>query len=168
MFFRTVNGSDTTATVTPRKISLISDLDGNATNYAVVHKRLASSSKDIAAAINDYYYDGAITFTGDRSVITPYEISASDLGLVVTDGGGTNRDWNVGGETQVEYAFRYAYDLSRFVAAGSDVAVGGGRFALNANGRIEGMFVTDDFVEFEMTFDGQPSVSDKGTYATVI
>ena len=167
MYFRTVNGSGTSATVSAHKIMLISDPDGNATNFAVVRQRL-SDGETVAANIDHYYNSGTVSFTGSNSTITPYEITKQALKLWLTDGGGTRRNWNTDSETQVEYAYRYAYDLSRFASSGSQVTVGDNSFAIGSDGSIKDMFTTGDFVEFEMTFGGQPSVSDKGTYPTVI
>lgn len=167
MFFRTVNGSGTSATVSAHKIMLISDPDGNATNFAVVRQRL-SDGATVAANIDGYYNSGTVSFNGSNSTITPYEITKQALKLWLTDGGGTRRNWNTDSETQVEYAYRYAYDLSRFASSGSQVTVGDNSFAIGSDGSIKDMFTTGDFVEFEMTFGGQPSVSDKGTYPTVI
>lgn len=164
MFFRTVNGSGTSATVSEHKIMLISDPKGNATNFAVVKKRL-SDGATVATDIGGYYNSGTVSFNG---TITPYEITKQALKLWLTDGGGTRRNWNTDRETQVEYAYRYAYDLSRFASSDSQVTVGDNSFAIGSDGSIKDMFTTGDFVEFEMTFGGQPSVSDKGTYPTVI
>ena len=167
MFFRTVNGSGTSATVSAHKIMLISDPERKATNFAVT-KRSLDNGTAVAANIEGYYNSGTVSFNGSNSTITPYEITKQALDLWLTDGGGTRRDWNMDGETQVEYAYRYAYDLSRFASSGSQVTVGDNSFAIGSDGSIKDMFTTGDFVEFEMTFGGQPSVSDKGTYPTVI
>lgn len=165
MYFRTVNGSGTSATVSAHKIMLISDPKGNATNFAVTKRRLDNNGTAVAANIEGYYNSGTVSFTG---TITPYEITKQALKLWLTDGGGTRRNWNTDRETQVEYAYRYAYDLSRFASSDSQVTVGDNSFAIGSDGSIKDMFTTGDFVEFEMTFGGQPSVSDKGTYPTVI
>ena len=165
VYFRTVSGEN--GTVTTHTIRRVTDMDGNATNYALVRRTLPSDTSGITADVDLYYYSSAAA-QDVNAEITPYEITKQALDLWLTDGGGTRRDWNTDSETQVEYAYRYAYDLSRFASSGSQVTVGGNSFAIGSDGRIKDMFTTDDFVEFEMTFDGQPSVSDKGEYETVI
>ena len=165
VYFRTVSGEN--GTVATHTIRRVTDMDGNATNYALVRRTLPSDTSGITADVDLYYYSSAAA-QDVNAEITPYEITKQALDLWLTDGGGTRRDWNMDGKTQVEYAYRYAYDLSRFASSGSQVTVDGKSFDIGSDGSIKDMFTTGDFVEFAFTFGGATSVQNKGEYETVI
>ena len=168
MFFRTVNGSGTTATVTPHKIMLISDPKGNATNFAVVRQRL-SDGKTVAANIDGYYNSGTVSFNGSNSTITPYKLTLDDFTFLVTDGAGDEWRWTGANERQVQYRHDYYYTEAAF--AGSTVNIAGaasGSTTFDRNGEISGMLADDDRVTLSYLFGGAESVRDKGEYETTI
>ena len=168
MFFRTVNGSGTSATVSAHKIMLISDPDGNATNFAVVRQRL-SDGKTVAANIGGYYNSGTVSFTGSNSTITPYKLTLDDFTFLVTDGAGDEWRWTGANERQVQYRHDYYYTEAAF--AGSTVNIAGaasGSTTFDRNGEISGMLADDDRVTLSYLFGGAESVRDKGEYETTI
>lgn len=168
MFFRTVNGSGTSATVSAHKIMLISDPDGNATNFAVVRQRL-SDGKTVAANIGGYYNSGTVSFTGSNSTITPYKLTLEDFTFLVTDGAGDEWRWTGANERQVQYRHDYYYTEAAF--AGSTVNIAGaasGSTTFDRNGEISGMLADDDRVTLSYLFGGAESVRDKGEYETTI
>lgn len=168
MFFRTVNGSGTTATVTPHKIMLISDPKGNATNFAVVRQRL-SDGKTVAADIDGYYNSGTVSFNGSNSTITPYKLTLDDFTFLVTDGAGDEWRWTGANERQVQYRHDYYYTEAAF--AGSTVNIAGaasGSTTFDRNGVISGMLADDDRVTLSYLFGRAESVRDKGEYETTI
>lgn len=168
MFFRTVNGSGTSATVSEHKIMLISDPDGNATNFAVVGQRL-SDGKTVAADIDGYYYSDTVRFTGSKSTITPYKLTLDDFTFLVTDGAGVEWRWTDANDRQVEYRHDYYYTEAAF--AGSTVNIAGaasGSTTFDRNGVISGMLADDDRVTLSYLFGRAESVRDKGEYETTI
>lgn len=168
MFFRTVNGSGTSATVSEHKIMLISDPDGNATNFAVVRQRL-SDGKTVAADIDGYYYSGTVSFNGSNSTITPYKLTLDDFTFLVTDGAGVEWRWTDANDRQVEYRHDYYYTEAAF--EGSTVNIAGaasGSTTFDRNGVISGMLADDDRVTLSYLFGGAESVRDKGEYETTI
>lgn len=168
MFFRTVNGSGTSATVSAHKIMLISDPDGNATNFAVVRQRL-SDGATVAANIDGYYNSGTVSFNGSNSTITPYKLTLDDFTFLVTDGAGVEWRWTDANDRQVEYRHDYNYTEAAF--AGSTVNIAGaasGSTTFDRNGEISGMLADDDRVTLSYLFGGAESVRDKGEYETTI
>lgn len=168
MFFRTVNGSGTSATVSAHKIMLISDPDGNATNFAVVKKRL-SDGATVAADIGGYYNSGTVSFNGSNSTITPYKLTLDDFTFLVTDGAGDEWRWTGANERQVQYRHDYYYTEAAF--AGSTVNIAGaasGSTTFDRNGEISGMLADDDRLTLSYLFGGAESVRDKGEYETTI
>lgn len=168
MFFRTVNGSGTTATVSAHKIMLITAKDGNATNFAVVKKRL-SDGATVAADIDDYYNSGTVSFNGSNSTITPYTLTLDDFTFLVTDGAGDEWRWTGANERQVQYRHDYYYTEAAF--EGSTVNIAGaasGSTTFDRNGEISGMLADDDRVTLSYLFGGAESVRDKGEYETTI
>ena len=168
MFFRTVNGSGTSATVSEHKIMLISDPKGNATNFAVVRQRL-SDGKTVAADIDGYYYSGTVSFNGSNSTITPYKLTLDDFTFLVTDGAGDEWRWTGANERQVQYRHDYYYTEAAF--AGSTVNIAGaasGSTTFDRNGEISGMLADDDSVTLSYLFGRAESVRDKGEYETTI
>ena len=168
MFFRTVNGSGTSATVSEHKIMLISDPDGNATNFAVVRQRL-SDGATVAADIDGYYNSGTVSFNGSNSTITPYKLTLDDFTFLVTDGAGDEWRWTGANERQVQYRHDYYYTEAAF--EGSTVNIAGaasGSTTFDRNGVISGMLADDDRVTLSYLFGGAESVRDKGEYETTI
>lgn len=168
MFFRTVNGSGTSATVSEHKIMLISDPKGNATNFAVVRQRL-SNGATVAADIDGYYYSGTVSFNGSNSTITPYKLTLDDFTFLVTDGAGDEWRWTGANERQVQYRHDYYYTEAAF--AGSTVNIAGaasGSTTFDRNGVISGMLADDDRVTLSYLFGRAESVRDKGEYETTI
>lgn len=168
MFFRTVNGSGTSATVSAHKIMLISDPKGNATNFAVVRQRL-SDGATVAADIDDYYNSGTVSFNGSNSTITPYTLTLDDFTFLVTDGAGDEWRWTDANERQVQYRHDYYYTEAAF--EGSTVNIAGaesGSTTFDRNGEISGMLADDDSVTLSYLFGGAESVRDKGEYETTI
>lgn len=168
MYFRTVNGSGTSATVSAHKIMLISDPDGNATNFAVVRQRL-SDGATVAADIDGYYNSGTVSFNGSNSTITPYKLTLDDFTFLVTDGAGDEWRWTGANERQVQYRHDYYYTEAAF--AGSTVNIAGaasGSTTFDRNGVISGMLADDDRVTLSYLFGGAESVRDKGEYETTI
>lgn len=168
MFFRTVNGSGTSATVSAHKIMLITAKDGNATNFAVVKKRL-SDGATVAADIGGYYNSGTVSFNGSNSTITPYKLTLDDFTFLVTDGAGDEWRWTGANERQVQYRHDYYYTEAAF--EGSTVNIAGaasGSTTFDRNGEISGMLADDDRVTLSYLFGGAESVRDKGEYETTI
>lgn len=168
MFFRTVNGSGTSATVSAHKIMLITAKDGNATNFAVVKKRL-SDGATVAADIGGYYNSGTVSFNGSNSTITPYKLTLDDFTFLVTDGAGDEWRWTGANERQVQYRHDYYYTEAAF--AGSTVNIAGaasGSTTFDRNGVISGMLADDDRLTLSYLFGGAESVRDKGEYETTI
>lgn len=169
MFFRTVNGSGTSATVSAHKIMLISDPDGNATNFAVTKRRLDNNGTAVAADIDGYYYSGTVSFNGSNSTITPYKLTLDDFTFLVTDGAGDEWRWTDANERQVQYRHDYYYTEAAF--EGSTVNIAGaesGSTTFDRNGVISGMLADDDRVTLSYLFGGAESVRDKGEYETTI
>lgn len=169
MFFRTVNGSGTSATVSAHKIMLISDPKGNATNFAVTKRRLDNNGTAVAADIDGYYYSGTVSFNGSNSTITPYKLTLDDFTFLVTDGAGDEWRWTDANERQVQYRHDYYYTEAAF--AGSTVNIAGaasGSTTFDRNGVISGMLADDDRVTLSYLFGGAESVRDKGEYETTI
>lgn len=168
MFFRTVNGSGTSATVSAHKIMLISDPESKATNFAVVKKRL-SDGATVATDIGGYYNSGTVSFNGSNSTITPYKLTLDDFTFLVTDGAGDEWRWTGANERQVQYRHDYYYTEAAF--AGSTVNIAGaasGSTTFDRNGVISGMLADDDRVTLSYLFGGAESVRDKGEYETTI
>lgn len=168
MYFRTVNGSGTSATVSAHKIMLISDPKGNATNFAVVRQRL-SDGKTVAANIDGYYNSGTVSFNGSNSTITPYKLTLDDFTFLVTDGAGDEWRWTDANERQVQYRHDYNYTEAAF--EGSTVNIAGaasGSTTFDRNGEISGMLADDDRLTLSYLFGGAESVRDKGEYETTI
>ena len=168
MYFRTVNGSGTSATVSAHKIMLITAPDGNATNFAVVRQRL-SDGKTVAADIDGYYNSGTVSFNGSNSTITPYKLTLDDFTFLVTDGAGVEWRWTDANDRQVEYRHDYYYTEAAF--EGSTVNIAGaasGSTTFDRNGVISGMLADDDRVTLSYLFGGAESVRDKGEYETTI
>lgn len=165
MYFRTVNGSGTTATVTPHKIMLISDPKGNATNFAVVKKRL-SDGETVAADIGGYYNSGTVSFA---ATITPYTLTLDDFTFLVTDGAGNKWRWTDANQRQVEYRHDYSYTEAAFEGSTVNIAdAAPGSTTFDRNGVISGMLADDDRVTLSYLFDRAESVRDKGEYETTI
>ncbi len=168
MFFRTVNGSGTSATVSAHKIMLISDPDGNATNFAVVRQRL-SDGKTVAADIDGYYNSGTVSFNGSNSTITPYTLTLDDFTFLVTDGAGNKWRWTDANQRQVEYRHDYSYTEAAFEGSTVNIAdAAPGSTTFDRNGVISGMLADDDRVTLSYLFGGAESVRDKGEYETTI
>lgn len=168
MFFRTVNGSGTSATVSEHKIMLISDPDGNATNFAVVRQRL-SDGATVAANIGYYYNSGTVSFTGSNSTITPYKLTLDDFTFLVTDGAGNKWRWTDANQRQVEYRHDYSYTEAAFEGSTVNIAdAAPGSTTFDRNGVISGMLADDDRVTLSYLFGGAESVRDKGEYETTI
>lgn len=168
MFFRTVNGSGTSATVSAHKIMLITAPDGKATNFAVVRQRL-SDGATVAANIDGYYNSDTVRFTGSNSTITPYKLTLDDFTFLVTDGAGNEWRWTDANDRQVEYRHDYYYTEAAF--EGSTVNIAGaesGSTTFDRNGVISGMLADDDRVTLSYLFGGAESVRDKGEYETTI
>ena len=168
MFFRTVNGSGTSATVSAHKIMLISDPDGKATNFAVTKRRLDNGTA-VAANIEGYYNSGTVSFAGSNSTITPYKLTLDDFTFLVTDGAGVEWRWTDANDRQVEYRHDYNYTEAAF--EGSTVNIAGaasGSTTFDRNGEISGMLADDDRVTLSYLFGGAESVRDKGEYETTI
>ena len=169
MFFRTVNGSGTSATVSAHKIMLISDPDGYATNFAVTKRRLPDDGTAVAADIGGYYNSGTVSFAGSNSTITPYKLTLDDFTFLVTDGAGDEWRWTAANERQVQYRHDYWYTVAAF--AGSTVNIAGaasGSTTFGNDGTITGMLADDDSVTLSYLFGGAESVRDKGKYETTI
>lgn len=168
MYFRTVNGSGTSATVSAHKIMLISDPESKATNFAVVKKRL-SDGATVAADIGGYYNSGTVSFAGSNSTITPYKLTLDDFTFLVTDGAGDEWRWTDANQRQVQYRHDYYYTEAAF--DGSTVNIAGaapGSTTFDRNGVISGMLADDDRVTLSYLFGGAESVRDKGEYETTI
>ena len=165
MYFRTVNGSGTSATVSEHKIMLISDPDGNATNFAVVKKRL-SDGETVAADIGGYYNSGTVSFA---ATITPYTLTLDDFTFLVTDGAGNKWRWTDANQRQVEYRHDYSYTEAAFEGSTVNIAdAAPGSTTFDRNGVISGMLADDDRVTLSYLFDRAESVRDKGEYETTI
>ena len=168
MFFRTVNGSGTSATVSAHKIMLISDPERKATNFAVTKRRLDNGTA-VAANIEGYYNSGTVSFAGSNSTITPYKLTLDDFTFLVTDGAGVEWRWTDANDRQVEYRHDYNYTEAAF--EGSTVNIAGaasGSTTFDRNGEISGMLADDDRVTLSYLFGGAESVRDKGEYETTI
>ena len=169
MFFRTVNGSGTSATVSAHKIMLISDPERKATNFAVARKRLPDDGTAVAADIEGYYNSGTVSFAGSNSTITPYKLTLDDFTFLVTDGAGDEWHWTDANQRQVQYRHDYWYTVEAF--AGSTVNIVGaasGSTTFGDDGTITGMLAADDSVKLSYLFGGAESVRDKGEYETTI